>query len=595
MKGKRSLVEQLRERDEATKDGRASGHQPDANGGAKARPKRRESPKQATILVALAAGAELFHDAAGEGYATVTVESHRETHRLRSRAFRRWLCGRFYAAHKRAPSAQALQDALGVLEARASFDAPEFSVAVRLAAHGDSILLHLADSEWRSVEATAAGWRIVTKAPVKFIRPRGLLPLPLPVAGGTVAELGRFINVGSEDDWRLAIAWLLAAMRPRGPYPVLVLNGEQGSAKSTTARVLRSLIDPNLSPLRSEPREPRDLAISASNSWLVAFDNLSYLPAWLSDALCRMATGGGFATRGLYTDDEEVIFDAQRPVILTGIEELATRSDLLDRAIVLHLPPLPEERCRPEAELCAEFEKARPRILGALLDVMAGALHESPSVKLPRHPRMADFALWATAAELALGWERGSFLKAYTGNRAEANDLALDASPIAGMLRELAELGGWEGTCGDLLAKLAEEGGDKATRSQSWPKTPRALSGQLRRLAPNLRRAGVNVETRREPGGQRRRIVRVTRQNGDTSDRPYRPDRPMLANLPNPTGDGSGTVQGDSGRSPVNDRPDKNPGECRAGDDRDGRDGPPRDFSNDGGAKWMDGPYREGY
>src|SRR5262249_48386394 len=159
---------------------------------------------------------------------------------------------------------------------------------------------------------------------------------------------------------------------------------------------------------------------SASNSWLVAFDNLSYLPAWLSDALCRLSTGGGFATRGLFTDDEEVIFDAQRPVILTGIEELATRSDLLDRAIVLHLPPLPEDRCRPEAELWAEFEEARPRILGALLDVVAGALRELPAVKLPRHPRMADFAVWATAAETALGWERGSFLKAYSGNRAES-------------------------------------------------------------------------------------------------------------------------------------------------------------------------------
>src|SRR5262249_35329544 len=206
--------------------------------------------------VALADGAELFHDAAGEGYATVTVSTHRETHRLRSRAFRRWLCGRFYAAHERAPSAQALQDALGVLEARASFDAPEYPVTVRLAAHGESIFLDLADREWRAVEVMAGGWSVVTKPQVKFIRPRGLLSLPLPVPGGTVAELRGFINIGSENDWRLAVAWLLAAMRPRGPYPVLVLHGEQGAAKSTTARVLRGLVDPNAAPLRSEPREP---------------------------------------------------------------------------------------------------------------------------------------------------------------------------------------------------------------------------------------------------------------------------------------------------------------------------------------------------
>jgi hypothetical protein len=571
----------LRERDEAIKDGRAPEPQANAKGSAKGGRKRREGPKQATILVALAGGADLFHDAAGEGYATVIVNTHRETHRLRSRAFRRWLCARYYATQKKAPSAQAIQDAIGVLEGRASFDAPEYPVAVRLAAHDGSIFFDLADKDWRAVEVTAGGWRVVSNPPVKFIRPRGLLPLPSPVAGGSVAELRGFINVPSEDDWRLAVAWLLAAMRPRGPYPVLVLHGEQGSAKSTTARVLRSLIDPNLSPLRSGPREPRDLAISTSNSRLVALDNLSYLPAWLSDALCRLSTGGGFATRGLYTDDEEVIFDAQRPVILTGIEELATRSDLLDRAIVLHLPPLPEERCRPEVELWAEFERARPGILGALLDVVAGALRELPSTKLPRHPRMADFALWATAAESALGWERGSFLEAYTGNRAEANDLALDSSPIAPLLRDLAEGNGFEGTCAELLAKLNESAGDKATRAQSWPKSPRALSGQLRRLAPNLRRAGVNLEMWREPGGQRRRMVRVARQNSSASNRPNSPDRPNWGNSPNPGGDVRGTVPSGSGRSTINDRPGANSGDCPARDDWDDRDGSPQDFSND--------------
>src|SRR5207302_1316662 len=146
----------------------------------KAGERRGSGPKQATILIALAGGAELFHDASGEGYATVTVDSHRETHRLRSRAFRRWLCARFHAAHEKAPSAQALQDALGVLEARASFGGPECAVAVRLSAHGESLYLDLADAEWRAVEVTASGWGIVANPPVKFIRPRGLLPLPLP-------------------------------------------------------------------------------------------------------------------------------------------------------------------------------------------------------------------------------------------------------------------------------------------------------------------------------------------------------------------------------------------------------------------------------
>ncbi len=129
---------------------------------------------------------------------------------------------------------------------------------------------------------------------------------------------------------------------------MLVLHGEQGSAKSTLVRILRALIDPNTAALRAAPRDERDLVIAARNSWCLALDNLSHLPDWLSDALCRLATGSGFATRELYTDAEETIFAAQRPIVLNGIEELATRGDLLDRALLLYLPAIPEAQRHDE-------------------------------------------------------------------------------------------------------------------------------------------------------------------------------------------------------------------------------------------------------
>jgi hypothetical protein len=536
---------------------------------------------QAARLVELASGAELFHGPDGEAFATVTIDSHKENHRLKAKGFRRYLCRAFHSECGKPPGSQALQDALGVLEGRAVFDAPEIPIAVRLATHGETVFLDLADANWQAVEVTPSGWRVVANPPVKFIRPRGLLPLPQPVAGGSVDELRRFVNIDSVADWRLLIAWLVAAMRPRGPFPALVLSGEQGAAKSFTARVLRSLVDPNAAPLRAEPREPRDLMIAASNGWTVALDNLSYLPPWLSDALCRLSTGGGFSCRELYSDRDETIFDSQRPVILTGVEEVATRSDLLDRAIVLHLPPLPEIRYRTEAALLAEFEAARPRILGALLDTVAGALAELPRVKLPRLPRMADFAVWASAAEPALGWERGSFLDAYTTNRAEANAVALDASPIAPFIRDLADMG-WEGTAACLLEKLELAAGEKAARGQSWPKSPRALGGQLRRLAPNLRRAGVGVETYREPGGTRERIFRVIKTT-KVFDRPDRPDSPepresqgfcgtQTGTVGTQTGT-VGTVGTQTGTVADGNRPAENRMKDAVRDCRDGRDG----------------------
>jgi hypothetical protein len=331
--------------------------------------------------------------------------------------------------------------------------------------------------------------------------------LPAPVRGGSLDELRPFVNLAGDDDWRLLAAWLVAALRPRGPYPLLCLHGEQGSSKSTTARVVRALIDPSSAPLRAEPRDEHDLIIAATNSWVVAFDNLSQLSPRLSDALCRLSTGGGFATRELYTDADEVLFEAQRPVLLTGIEDLATRGDLLDRALVLQLPALAEEERRPEAEFWRAFEAVRPRILGGLLDAAATALARLPAVRLGRLPRMADFAVWATAAEAALGWEEGAFVRSYTANRREVNFLSLEDSVLVPPLRELVGRGGWEGSCTELLAELARGADEKAVRSRGWPSSARLLSNALRRLAPNLRRAGIAVEFSRLSGRQGRRVA----------------------------------------------------------------------------------------
>jgi hypothetical protein len=133
--------------------------------------------------------------------------------------------------------------------------------------------------------------------------------------------------------------------------------------------------------------------IAANNSYLLAFDNLSGLLNWLSDALCRLATGGSFAVRRLYTDDEEILFEAARPVLLNGIEEVISRPDLGDRAIFLTLQDL-----------------------GALLDAMVHGMRARGRVHLERLPRMADFAVWATACEPAL-WPAGTFARAYAANR----------------------------------------------------------------------------------------------------------------------------------------------------------------------------------
>lgn len=473
---------------------------------------------QATNLVELAKDAELFHTPEGDAYATVNCGEHVETWSLKARGFRDWLMRRYYEAEGSAPSAQAVQDALDVLRGRARFDGATYEVHTRIAEHEGAIYLDLCDETWRTVCVRQDGWQVVSNPPVKFRRAKGMLGLPEPKQGGTVNSLRDYVNV-STDDWSLIASWLVAAYRPGKPFPVLALHGEQGSAKSTTARVLRALIDPNKADLRSEPREERDLMIAAKNGWLIALDNLSRVHTWLSDALCRLATGGGFATRELYANDEEVLFDAKRPILLNGIEELATRSDLLERAIVLNLPTIPEHRRRTEAQFWREFEAARPSILGALLHAVSGALRQHDDVKLERLPRMADFAQWATAAETHLGLAQGAFMAAYMGNRDTSNDLALEASPVAAAVLSFIEVEeSWLGTPSDLLKELSRRTAEDVQRQQGFPKAANSLSGILKRLAPNLRAAGVNITRPNRAGKKGARLIKLERINIQSSE-----------------------------------------------------------------------------
>lgn len=468
----------------------------------------------------LAHAVELFHDPGGYAYATIPVGDHRETWPLRSRSLREWMARRYHEQHGKTPNTQALVDATNVLAGTAIFGGPEHQVHVRLADHDGTIYFDLCNARWEVVAIDETGWRIVADPPVKFRRTRGMLPLPAPVKGGDLRRLREFLNLPTNDDapWVLVVAWVIAALRPSGPYPVLAVNGEQGSAKSTLLRVLRALLDPSKAPIRTLPRDERDLMITATNGWCLAFDNLSHLQDWQSDALCRISTGGGFAVRELYSDQDETILDAQRPIVLNGIEEVITRNDLLDRAIAVYLPSIPAERRLPEKPFWRAFEEARPAILGALLDAIAAGIANAPTVVIQGHPRMADFAECVVATEPALPWPPGAFLAAYAGNQRDANDLTLEASPVAQALRDLMvnNAAVWLGTATDLLKALEALTDEQVRKQKSWPSSARMLSNVLRRLAPNLRVSGIDVAFTKR-GRQRTRTIRIERADDPPS------------------------------------------------------------------------------
>ena len=295
-----------------------------------------ESQATAIVRLALEAGVELCHTPTGDPYITIALDSHHEHHPLASRTTRDYLVRLLYVDSRKVPNPTAVQAAIATLSGSARFDGGEHDVHVRVAGDDNRVVyLDLVDSTWRAVEVTPAGWNIVTNPPVRFRRARGMLSSPAPVPGGSIKELRPFVNVASERDFCLLVMWLIQALRPRGPYPIEVLIAEQGGAKTSTARVQRRLCDPSGSDVRRPPRNTEDLMIAATNGHIVAFDNLSRLREDLSDNLSVLATGGRLAVRQLYSNREEEIFEAQRPIILNGISQMATRGDLLDRAIVI--------------------------------------------------------------------------------------------------------------------------------------------------------------------------------------------------------------------------------------------------------------------
>ena len=484
--------------------------------------KFRETPEQSAAatgkderLEKIFSGVEWIQTPNDELFASIDVDGHKETVGLRTRKFRSFLMRRVMAIDGEV-TIQKVTELFAHAEAKADASPAVTPVHLRVAGAGSTIYIDTANHRWESIAINAEGYRVATETEVRFRRSRTMAPQVSPVPGGSLELLRRFCNLESDENFVLVCAWLVGAMAPTGPYPVLNVRGEQGSAKSTTSKILRLLVDPAGGPgnyysgaIKSPPKDERDLMISAGNSWVMVFDNMSGIKPEMSDCLCRLSTGGAFSTRLLHSDDEEKVFEAMRPMIMNGIDDMATMPDLLDRSLMLDLPAISESARRAESEFWREFELERPRIFGALCRAVSAAVKFSPAVQLERAPRMADFARWVCGAcdGGALPFDREKFLEVYFGNRDDATASAIEASPLATELERLVkDLGRWEGTATDLLLVLNDRASDGLKLSKAWPKDVRSIGNRLRRVSPLLRAAGIRLGHSRE-GKARTRLL----------------------------------------------------------------------------------------
>lgn len=480
----------------------------------------------ATALIKLADDVELFHTPDKRAYGCVQIGKHRECLEVTSLNFEHWLRGLYYTDQHKAVNTQAYQDALGVLICKALYQCEEDATHVRIAGSSSKIWVDLGDPEWTAIEVTAKKWKKLPYHPVHFIRSATLQSLPNPVRGGNLSELREFLNLKSDEDWALVAGWLVAAMSPIGPYPFLVVTGTQGSAKSTLCRVLSTLVDHKKPALRSQPKNEHDLMIAASRCWVLAFDNISSISPTMSDALCRLLTGAGLSTRKLYTDNDEYVFDVTRPLLVNGINNLTSRSDLLDRSINIVLPMIPPERRQTEAEYWRSFNENLPQIFGGLLDAVSTALARLDSIELEEKPRMADFAKWAVAAEPSFDVKEGTFIRAYLEHRQVQDAEVVASSPVGeAVLKFIEKKGEWEGTAQELLKKLSKnEFTDFDTRDgRFWPKSPRGMGTALRRIAPNLSALGVEVQFVGKTGRSGTRLITISKTGNKSPASPAPP------------------------------------------------------------------------
>ncbi len=450
-----------------------------------------DGPTVAQVLVKIGERARLFHDERNTAHAVVVGEKGQRIMAVRGHDFRMWLARAYYLETRKAANGEAMGAALQLLEAGAVHAGDKIQLSNRFARRAGVVWLDLADEAGRAVRVTAEGWAVIEKPPILFRRFSHQAAIPLPERSGNLKDLLGFLNIAREEDKLLVMVWPVTAMLADIPRPLLVLHGAQGSAKTTAARMIRSLLDPSAIESVSLRRDEKELAQVLDHHAAPLFDNLSGIGASQADLLCQAVTGGGFSKRGLFTDDEDRLFSFKRAMILTGITVPTTAPDLLERSLLIELERVVPEKRREESDLWQSFEAIRPRLLGGLLDALAGAMRLHPTVRLGRLPRMADYCTWGAAAAEALGFGTQAFVRALGQNAETQLDEVLSSSPVATAIRDLAaKESPWSGTPTELHKKITPE---KPRQGEGWPRSAAALSRKLKRLQTALADAGVSV------------------------------------------------------------------------------------------------------
>lgn len=468
---------------------------------------------------------KLFTDEYATPHAVIPTDDHLEVFSIDSRKFKWWCRMMIYNKDGKNINTPALSDLCSLLSAYAQFEnKEEINLNLRFASQEKNReqewIYDLTNKNWEFVKITSRGWRII-KNEIIFRRHSNQQTQVDPLQKYEPDVFDRFMKLvnikqNNEELKLLLKCYIVSLFIPGIQKPILMLHGSQGSAKSSLQEMIKMLVDPSLVKTFSFPRDINELIQQLSHNQVVFYDNISTIPDYISDQLCRAVSGSGSSKRKLYSDDDDVIYNFKRIVGFNGINLGATKPDLLDRGLIIELERIDENKQLKPEDLWKQFEELRPQLLGYIFDILVKVLRwkndpNAPKLNLTRLPRMAEFAEYGEMISRCMGNPGNLFMNAYYDNIKLQSQEVLDSSIVATSISYFMTNRNdedWIGNATQLLSELEEQAEVLKinTKNRLWPKAPHTLSRRLNEIKTNLRQIGLELKIDRSG---RQRIIKI--------------------------------------------------------------------------------------
>ena len=390
------------------------------------------------------------------------------------------------------------------LEAYAEQYGEVIDVWLRVAPINGGIEIDLGDDQHTRIRITANRVEMAEESVVVFFRTSNSQAMAMPTEKGDWQLLKKYLNVHASDAL-LLVAWITYTLaHPKTPstkFPILVLQGNEGSGKTSLCRnVIIRIIDPSSLGVQVFPQNPKDLAIAGLNAHVLCFDNLRSFKAFMADMLCIAATGGTISNRQLYTDAEQQAIRLHVALVLNGIHSFIDTPDLSQRCLPIHLTAMEKSKRKSEEELTKELEADLPSIMRGLFDLIASIFAHLPNVEITHPERMIDFVAWLGAMERVDNIPAGIYQGLYSEVLQQGQlDTLMDNPLAAAIITFMDEFKGdvWSDTPSELLTALSSRVCRGTLFSREWPQNAIALSKRISGLQAGLLSQGIRMELSR--------------------------------------------------------------------------------------------------